>query len=117
MRVLVIGASGFIGRYLAGRLGSLPGMETYCTYRSRPPAHDRNHWYRVELTDAVGLDKAVSMIRPDLMVHLAAMADVGACEREQAAATAVNVGATSQLVNLCLSTGARTAVRLHRVRL
>ena len=107
MRVLVIGASGFIGRYLAGRLGSLAGVETYCSYRSRPPADDSNHWYQVELTDTVGLEKAVSMIRPDMVVHLAAMAAVGRCEREQAAATAVNVGATSEIVKLCRATGAR----------
>ena len=107
MRILVIGASGFIGRHLAARLALLPGVETYCSYRSRPPADDRNHWYQFELTDAVALDKVFSMIRPDLAVHLAAMADVATCEREQAAATAVNVAATSEIVNLCQSTGAR----------
>ncbi len=107
MRVLVIGASGFIGRYLARRLGLLPGMETFCSYRTRPPGDDRNHWYQVELTDPVALDKVFGMIRPDRVVHLAAMADVGTCEREQETATAVNVGATSEIVKLCLSGGAR----------
>ena len=107
MRVLVIGASGFIGRYLARRLGSLPGMEPYCSYRSRPPGDDHNHWYQVELTDSVALDKVFSMIRPHLVVHLAAMADVGTCEREQAAATAVNVTATAQIAGFSHSLGAR----------
>ncbi len=107
MRVLVIGASGFIGRYLARRLDSLAGVETYCTFRSRPAGDDRNHWYQVELTDPVALDKVFGMIRPDMVVHLAAMADVGTCEREQETATEVNVGATSELVKLCLSGGAR----------
>ena len=107
MRVLVIGASGFIGRYLVRRLDTRSGVETYCTFRSRPAGDDRNHWYQVELTDPVALDKVVSIIRPDLVVHLAAMADVGTCEREQDTATAVNVGATSEIVKLCLSGGAR----------
>ena len=107
MRVLVIGASGFIGRYLARRLGSLPGMETYCSYRTRAPMGDRNHWYQVELTDPVALEKTFSMIRPELVVHLAAMADVGRCEREPAAATAVNVAATAEISRLCHAIGAR----------
>ncbi len=107
LRVLLVGASGFIGRRLARRLGSLPGMETYCSYRSRPAEDDRNHWYRVELTDPVALDKVFGMIRPDLVVHLAAMADVGRCEREQEAATAVNVAATADISRLCHEIGAR----------
>ena len=107
MRVLVIGASGFIGRHLARRLDSLPGNEVYCSYRARPPENDRNHWYQVELTDPVAVEKVFGMIRPDLVVHLAAMADVGACEREQAAAYAVNVNATSEITQLSHSIGAR----------
>ena len=82
-------------------------METFCSYRTRPPGDDRNHWYQVELTEPVALDKVFSMIRPDMVVHLAAMADVGRCEREQETATAVNVGATSEIVKLCRSGGAR----------
>ena len=106
MRILVIGASGFIGRYLVGRLGAPRGPRIYCTFHSRPPADDRNHWYQVELTDPVAVDKVFSMIRPDLVVHLAAMADVGGCERDKAAATAINVEATSEVSGLCQSSGA-----------
>lgn len=106
LRVLVVGASGFIGRYLARRLAPLPGMETYCSYRSQPPEDDRNHWYQMELTDLVGLERVLSMIRPDLVVHLAAMADVRRCQGEQATATAVNAVAAAEISRQCHAIGA-----------
>jgi dTDP-4-dehydrorhamnose reductase len=61
----------------------------------------------MELTDAVALEKVFSEIRPDLVVHLAAMADVNACEREPAAATAVNLSSTAEIVKHCQFYGAR----------
>lgn len=106
MRVLIVGASGFIGRYLARRLGSDGRRQVYCTFRSRPPGDDRNHWYQLELTDSMGLEKLFSLIRPDTVVHLAAMADVGTAEREREQATAVNVTATGAIAGLCEESGA-----------
>lgn len=107
MRILLIGASGFIGRYLVRRLGATPGHEVFCTFCSRLPGDDANHWYQVELTDPVRLEKLFGLIQPDVVVHLAAMADVGTAEREPAKATAVNVAATSAIARLCESHSAR----------
>ena len=107
MRVLVIGASGFIGRYLVRRVGLDPGRRVFGTFRSRPPGSDRNHWYRVELTDAVELEKLFGLIQPEVVVHLAALADVGTAEREPERAVAVNVAATSAIARLSEEYGAR----------
>ncbi len=107
MRVLVIGASGFIGRYLVKRFSASPESEVFCTFHARPPGDDANHWYQLELTDPVRLEKLFGLIQPDVVVHLAAMADVGTAEREPAMATAVNVAATSEIARLCNSHDAR----------
>ena len=107
MRVLVIGASGFIGRYLVKRFSASPESEVFCTFHARPPGDDANHWYHLELTDPVMLEKLFGLIQPDVVVHLAAMADVGTAEREPAMATAVNVAATSEIARLCNSHNAR----------
>lgn len=107
MRILVIGASGFIGRYLVRRLGEASGHEVSCTFHSRLPGDDANPWRRVDLTDAVGLGELFRLSRPDVVVHLAAMADVGGAERDPERATAVNVAATSSIARLSESWGAR----------
>ena len=107
MQILVIGGNGFIGRYLARRLGGVAGHEVFCTFRSRTPGDDTNHWYRLELTDPVGLEKLFGHIRPEVVVHLAALADVGTAEREPERAAAVNAIATAAIARHCEAYGAR----------
>ena len=107
LRVLVIGGSGFIGRYLVRRLGEASRHDIRATYRSRPPPADGNSWRWVELTDTDALAGLFRQSRPEVVVHLAAMADVGACEREPGVAAAVNVDATSAIARLSQQHGAR----------
>ncbi len=107
MRVLIIGGSGFIGRYLARRLSGGLRHEVDGTFLSQAPPDYGNSWHRVELNDAAGLEKVFRVARPDVVAHLAAMADVGTAEREPERATAVNVAATSAIALLCELHGAR----------
>lgn len=107
MRVLIIGGSGFIGRYVSRRLASGDGHTVVSTCNSRPPADDGASWHRVELTDAASLESLFDLAQPDAVVHLAAMADVGTAERNPEAAVAVNVAATARIARLCVRHSAR----------
>lgn len=107
VRVLVIGASGFIGRHLARRLGPSPHHDVTGTHWSRPPGDDGASWHQLELTDAAALERLFAAAQPEVVVHLAAIADIGTAERDPARATAVNANATSTIASLCQQHAAR----------
>lgn len=106
MRVLIIGGSGFIGRYVSRRLVA-SGHAVFSTYNTRPPADDGASWHQVEITDPAALDALFLLAQPEAVVHLAAMADVGTAERNPHAAVAVNVTASEHIARLCESQSAR----------
>ena len=107
MRVLVVGASGFIGRYAVRRLVETLGHNVLGTFWFRPPETIDSSWRRVDLTNDAEVGRVFRAFQPDVVLHLAAMADVGACERDTETATAVNVAATATISRLCSQHGAR----------
>lgn len=105
-RVLVIGASGFIGQYLVGHLLDRPGYQVSGTYNSRRVGSSRvrdgcANWYQADLTEERGLDGVFEMVQPEVVVQLAAMADVGACQRDYHLATKLNFLGTKNVTMLC----------------
>ena len=102
MRVLIIGASGFIGYYLGQRLQAVPGYVVTGTLFTDTPQAQSYTWHRVELTEREQLAQVFKLTKPDVVVHLAALADVREAEAHPARATAVNVGGTSSIAQLCV---------------
>ena len=101
MQVLIIGASGFIGQYLVRRLNETMSHGVVGTFLSRYLSDGGNSWHRVELTDAARLEQVFRLAKPEVVVHLAAIADVTMAARDPERATAVNVAATSSIARLC----------------
>ncbi len=107
MRILIIGASGFIGNYLLRRLRHNSDYEVTNTYNSRAPQDIDQSWYRLEITDYQRLDQVFLQTRPDVVVLLAAIADVGTAERAPERANEVNVDGAAQVARLCTQHHAR----------
>lgn len=63
--------------------------------------------YNFDLRDAVQLRNVFEMVRPDAVIHTAALADIDYCEANPADAEAINVGVTATLAALCGETDAR----------
>jgi dTDP-4-dehydrorhamnose reductase len=103
--VLITGASGALGWTLACRLAPRCAVTgTYCFHDNLPvgvaPA-------RLDLAEPDGIDDLLTGLRPRLIIHAAAMTDPDACERDPAAARAVNLDATTHIAGCAAERGAR----------
>ena len=76
--LLVVGASGFLGRTLVEA----------CIGASRPAVGLSRA--ECDITDAAAVERAIAHHRPDLVVNAAAFSNVDAAERDRGGATAVN---------------------------
>lgn len=97
MRVLLTGAGGFIGGYLAAKLLQVENVEVILSSRS-PPKSSRTPsvaHFPADLANETDVERLVSAARPDIVVHAAGLVR-GTAERlfrENAAATSVLVDA------------------------
>lgn len=108
-RVLVTGASGFVGANLARRLLD-EGHEVHLLLRSGYQSwrvgdlggHTHNH--EVALTDKVQLDRIVGEIHPEWVFHLAVYGAYSE-QRDWRQMVQANVVSTGNLLDACMQTG------------
>jgi GDP-4-dehydro-6-deoxy-D-mannose reductase len=78
IRILMTGASGFVGRRLAPALrAAYPAAAFAAIAQSPPDASSDWTTFCVDLAEADAINEAVRSWRPDLVVHLAAQSSVG----------------------------------------
>jgi len=95
VKILVTGASGFLGSRCVAQLRR--GGHTVLA-----PTHAECDW-----TDERQVCALFEKEKPDAVAHIAAIADIGGCDRDHSRAFAVNVESTRQL---CSLTGSRPFV-------
>jgi UDP-glucuronate 4-epimerase len=111
MNVVVTGGAGFIGSHLVERLISDGAIVTvvdnfdsfYAEAVKRSNLvqalrHPRARLVELDIRDAEGVDRLIQVVRPDVIVHLAARAGVRPSIENPALYTAVNVAGTVNML-------------------
>jgi len=96
-RVLITGATGFVGRYLARELAVDTSAEIFGTsFPDVPPPAERNTLF-LDLRDAAAVRDVVRRARPDWVFHLAAVSQVRTSWEKREETFATNVMGTLHL--------------------
>lgn len=69
-KILVTGATGFIGSVLAEKLLQM-GADVYATSRNRVDSNNGINWFQGDLSDLIFVESIIQEIQPDYIYHLA----------------------------------------------
>jgi len=100
MKLLITGSSGFV----AGSVITQARAEwvVHGISRSGLPVNPENvNYHLLDLLDSKKLARLFIKIKPDVVIHTAAIADIDFCQRNKSIAEAVNVNATKEVASLC----------------
>ncbi len=105
-RLLVTGAHGFVAGSVIRQADET--WEVHALSRGEAlEKRGRSHWHSFDPCDAERLTQLFREVRPDAVIHTAALADIDFCEANQALANHLNVGLTQTLADLCAASGAK----------
>ncbi len=102
-RILLTGGTGFVGGWLAPAIARCwPDAERLLLRRPGEQVQ-REGWRALdaEVTDSAAIGQIVAHLKPDLVLHLAAQAAIGASAELAEATWRVNFGGTLELAHAC----------------
>ena len=98
-KILVTGASGFLGYHLLAQLSKNYIVEgVYYRQKFHFPSVK---WHKINLLEEKDLEKSLQIIRPDAIIHAAAISNPNACEEHVTLSHYINVYATVSIAQYC----------------
>jgi dTDP-4-dehydrorhamnose reductase len=101
-RLLVIGARGFLGTFVA----RIAGAEYQVVRADRTQVNDETDVV-VDVAEKTSVEAAMAGVRPDAVILLAAISNIDRCQREPEIARSVNLDGAEHVANACARSGAR----------
>ncbi|GLU53230.1 SDR family oxidoreductase [Dyadobacter frigoris] len=106
MKVIVTGSNGFVAGSIIAQAPD--DWEIHGIARTEQIGNENNVTYhQLDLLDFEKLEAILEEIKPDAVIHTAAMANIDFCEANKEAAEKTNAGVTDTLARLCAKIGAK----------
>jgi dTDP-4-dehydrorhamnose reductase len=94
LKLLITGAGGLFGSKLAQKAEEM-NHEVYSIYSQHAPLHGIS--IQLDITDKTNVADKFKEIKPEVVVHAAALTDVDKCEKEKKLAWKINVEGTENI--------------------
>jgi dTDP-4-dehydrorhamnose reductase len=105
-KLIVTGAHGFVAGSVLAQSGD--EWQAYAISRGAAlPGRDGLQWHTCDPRQPAQLDQLFHEVRPQAVIHTAALADIDFCQAHSEAARAVNVDFTRTVADLCADIEAR----------
>jgi dTDP-4-dehydrorhamnose reductase len=98
LKILITGASGLLGTKLC-EIATKKNHEVYSAYNKNKPPYGRP--IKFDISDKNAAVKVFQTIKPETIVHAAALTNVDKCEAEKRLAWKINVEGTENIAKLC----------------
>ena len=110
MKILLTGANGLLGRHLVKKLAE-KGYEVIATAKGESKINSIGNgkvkFLSLDITDGAAVNKLMNEVKPDVLLHTAAMTQVDVCELNKIDCWNTNVTATRFLIDSAKETKSR----------